>query len=140
MVKAPSVGHVIKYAYLWRNEYYQGLSEGRKERPACVIVNRVLENNQRVLFVMPITHSQPRDEDNAVLLPAETKLRLGLDSEPSWIITNEVNKFIWPGFDVRRCDNGTYSYGCLPESIIKQCLDAVKKHSRQRSLQAVSRD
>jgi hypothetical protein len=51
--------------------------------------------------VVPITHSQPRDPNAAVEIPLPVKRHLGLDSEHSWVILDELNEFAWPGFDLR---------------------------------------
>jgi len=37
----------------------------------------------------------------AVEIPLRVKEHLGLDSECSWVIPEEVNVFTWPGFDLR---------------------------------------
>ncbi|KRA41708.1 hypothetical protein ASD80_11730 [Devosia sp. Root635] len=34
-------------------------------------------------------------------MPAKLKKHLGLDQEPSWIYTSELNVFAWPGPDLR---------------------------------------
>lgn len=135
----PGVGHVIKYSYLWWDEHYRGQNEGRKERPACVLFNQLTEANDTVLYVLPITHT-PTEDPTAVEIPLSTKKRLGLDSEPSWIITSEYNKFTWPGYDIRRCDNGSYSYGILPEFIIKSCVLGFKANAKNSHLRSIARD
>jgi hypothetical protein len=43
-----------------------------------------------------------------------TKQRLRLDAQRSWIITTELNQFIWPGPDLRPTPSGEYLYGYLP--------------------------
>lgn len=48
--------------------------------------------------------------------PLLTKLRLGLDSERSWVVLDEANDFIWPGPDLRPAVSGepaTVAYGML---------------------------
>ena len=37
-----------------------------------------------------------------------------LDRERSGIVTNDVDSFRWPGPDVRVLDDGTPSYGAIP--------------------------
>lgn len=72
--------------------------------------------------VAPITHSPPTSPLEAVVLPAVTKIRLGLDDLPSWIVANDLNSFTWPGVDLRpirrrmkRCDFGVLSTALLAE-------------------------
>lgn len=57
------------------------------------------------------------DPDDAVELPQATKIRLGLDSDRSWIVVSEGNSFVWPGPDLRTVpgkDQETAAYGVLP--------------------------
>jgi len=37
----------------------------------------------------------------AVEISHETKRRLGLDDDRSWIVLTEANRFAWPGPDLR---------------------------------------
>lgn len=34
-------------------------------------------------------------------LPKRLKRYLGLDDDPSWVYTDEINAFVWPGPDLR---------------------------------------
>jgi hypothetical protein len=50
-------------------------------------------------------------------MPRETKARLGLDGERSWVVLSEWNEFAWPGPDLRMTPAGdakTIAYGYLP--------------------------
>lgn len=49
-------------------------------------------------------------------LPLRVKEHLGLDSDRSWVILEEVNTFAWPGLDLRpvRRGNSRIDYGLLP--------------------------
>lgn len=116
----PRAGLVIRYSYLWRSEAAAGREEGVKDRPCAVVLVIETDGDDRVVYVLPITHSPPRDPDDAVELPQATKIRLGLDSERSWIVVSEGNSFVWPGPDLRRVgDKGPESaaYGFLPQAL-----------------------
>jgi hypothetical protein len=104
----PEPGLVIRYSYLWLREYREGREEGVKDRP-CAVVLAVLdaEGDMRVT-VLPITHSIPEDPSVGVEIPVETKKRLGLDAERSWIIVSEGNEFTWPGPDLRPVPGATF--------------------------------
>ncbi|MEE8272803.1 MAG: type II toxin-antitoxin system PemK/MazF family toxin, partial [Alphaproteobacteria bacterium] len=92
-IPTPKPGLVINYAYLWHSESRRGQEEGVKIRP-CVIVLDVAEDALgTIVTVAPVTHREPDDPQAAVELPAETKRRLGLDAERSWVILTEVNRF-----------------------------------------------
>lgn len=98
--RVPRAGDVIRYAYLWDDEAQAGRAEGVKDRP-CAVVVRADDADASHLLVVPITHTPPRDEADAVELPTATKRRLGLDDARSWIVIREANRFRWPGPDVR---------------------------------------
>jgi hypothetical protein len=95
-IPEPRPGLVIHYAYLWFDEARRGREEGVKDRP-CVIVHTLNKDGRTFAYVAPITHSPQPPESNAVELPPATKQRLGLDDQPSWVVTSEVNRFEWPG-------------------------------------------
>ena len=50
-------------------------------------------------------HAPPDREGDAIEIPLETKKRLGLDSERSWIMITEANEFVWPGPDLRPAEH-----------------------------------
>ncbi len=78
--------------------------------------------NDKIVTVAPITHTRPERADLAIPLPSAVKRRLGLDSEPSWIIAADLNRFVWPGVDLRPTgiDQRTYAYGLLPAALYHQ--------------------
>lgn len=64
----------------------------------------------------------------AVEIPAKVKEYLNLDSEASWIICTEVNRFVWPGPDIRpisRQGNIKYSYGVLPSRLFSKVTKTI---------------
>lgn len=124
---APEPGLVIGYAYLCRHEALRGQEEGRKDRP-CVIVLSVQDiAGMTVVTVAPITHAPPEIPDLAVEIPLETKRRLGLDGERSWIAAGDLNRFVWPGVDLRptRRGAGDYAYGLLPRPLFRKLRERV---------------
>lgn len=122
----PAPGLVICYSYLWHDEHGTGAEEGRKDRPCAIVVARTDEAGDISVLVVPITHTQPAVNRHAVELPLAVGRRLGLDELPSWIITDELNQFIWPGFDLRPISRQTpdrFHFGFLP----RETFDAVKR-------------
>ncbi len=116
----PEPGLVLSYAYLWRHEHNRGLEEGLKARPCAVVLAVQTQDEKTIVTVAPITHRAPSDSTRAIRLPAVVKRHLGLDAEASWIIADEVNRFAWPGPDLRpvsrhRADQ--FAYGFLPEDV-----------------------
>lgn len=108
----PRVGHIIRYAYLWRNEADAGLEEGLKDRPAVIVIAQHREGDEIRVVVAPVTHTQPDDLSVAIEVPPKTRNRLGLDGDRQWIVLNDLNAFLWPGPDLRPAQ------GQGPESVI----------------------
>lgn len=97
---SPQPGLVIRYSYLWVDEYEQGREEGVKDRPCAVVAAiRIDRDGKTRVLVVPITHSPPVGSE-AIEIPPAIKARLMLDAERSWIILSEANEFFWPGPDV----------------------------------------
>lgn len=115
----PQPGLVISYAYLWFDQASAGQTEGRKDRPTVIVVNTRDEDGETVVYVAPITHTDPGDK-LAVELTSPVKRKLGLDDARSWVITSEMNRFVWPGHDLRpisRRDPGRFDWGYLPVDV-----------------------
>jgi hypothetical protein len=118
----PVPGLVVRYSYLWAEEYGSGREEGTKDRPCAIILVSSEENGEHVVTVLPVTHAPPSDPGLAVEIPAATKHRLGLDDERSWVVLSEANRFIWPDPDLRparRGDATIIAYGQLPYTLFE---------------------
>lgn len=142
-IPAPEPGSVIRYSYLWHDEARRGREEGVKDRPCAVVLATLKENDEIVVVVAPITHTPQRAGKGAIPLPPLTQKRLGLDDEPCWIVTSEVNRFVWPGPDLRPIRQGPdtrWSYGLLPLGLLKQIQENFRQFLKQRRTRAVSRD
>jgi len=129
----PEPGLVIRYSYLWRDEARRGQEEGSKDRP-CVVVLAVQRGEAgTTVLVAPITHSPPRETGTAIAFPVAVKRRLGLDDAPSWIVTDDLNAFDWPGPDLRPVPaaDGAMAYGHLPAKLTNALLDAVRDQVRR---------
>ena len=83
----------------------------------------------------PITHSPPHDPRVAIEIPTRVKRHLGLDSERSWVILDELNVFRWPGYDLRPIPDkdGRYDYGLLPPKFFESIVKKFAKRARARS-------
>lgn len=138
----PAPGLVSSYSYLWRDQHLAGSEEGRKARPCAIVVTSKEENGDTTVYVVPITHSHP-DDPHAVKLPAITKRRLGFDEAPSWIVTSELNRFIWPGYDLRpvsRTSADVFAWGFLPVNVFEAVKRGVVAHRRHGKAIVTSRD
>jgi hypothetical protein len=109
-----------------------------KDRPCAVILVVANDKDDQIVTVLPITHSPPDRRDLAVEIPLRTKQRLGLDTERSWIVLTEANRFRWPGPDLRPATPGdlaSVAYGLLPKTVYEQVrrkLVAAVKARRSR--------
>jgi hypothetical protein len=119
----PQIGLVICHAYLWWNEARRGREEGAKDRPCVIVHLRATEYKELETYICPVTHSPPEAPEIAMEIPRATKKRLGLDDARSWIITTEVNRFIWPGPDLRPVPGGGFFYGPLPANMTRDLIE-----------------
>jgi len=123
----PEAGLVISYSYLWSNEYKLGKVEGLKNRPCAIILVAHKEDGGKKVTVAPITHTAPNNPDVAIEIPVKVKAYLGLDSEQSWIILDDFNEFLWPGYDLRPIAEkaGNVDYGFLPPALYNQIVTKI---------------
>lgn len=138
----PAPGLVISYSYLWHDRHRAGAEEGRKARPCAIVVAMVDDDGDTRVYVAPITHARP-DDPHAVELPPRVEKRLGLDDAASWIITSELNRFVWPGYDLRpiaRDKPDVFAWGFLPVEIFAELKRGIAAHQRERRLQFTARD
>jgi hypothetical protein len=137
----PRPGLVVSYAYLWRDQAMAGLEEGRKDRPCVVILAARAEGGRTIVTVAPVTHRAPARPELGVEIPPTTKRRLGLDEARSWIIAHDLNRFEWPGVDLRPVSRGAarFDYGELPAALYRQLRDRVLMLAREGRTSTTSR-
>ena len=114
---APQPGLVIRYSYLWTREAQADRDEGIKDRPCAIVLAVATAQGRTRVIVLPITHTAPQPPNEGIELTPQTKARLGLDSERSWIMLDEGNDFAWPGPDLRPVPGqgpDSVAYGFLP--------------------------
>jgi hypothetical protein len=128
-------GLVIGYSYLWENEFHAGRDEGSKDRPRAVVIAVRTEDGDIVTTVAPITHRQPADPLDGIELPSMIKRLLGLDDARSWLICAELNRFVWPGPDLRpisRQHPGQFVYGTLARPFMLRVFQRLQKLRKRR--------
>jgi hypothetical protein len=126
-LRPPQPGLVVRYGYLWAREAARGRDEGGKERPAAVVlvVHQPAAAAPRV-HVLPITHTQPAEDVEALEIPATVARRARLDADRSWVVLSEFNEFIWPGFDLALIPGRsppTVAYGYLTQGFFSKLRD-----------------
>ena len=139
----PEPGLVIPYAYLWRREHRKGREEGRKVRPSVIMlaVQSPKDGAPRVT-VAPITHTPPAKDGEAIEPPSRVKQVLGLDDDRSWIVLDEVNRFAWPGYDLRPVP-GTkdrFAYGFIPPKLYDAVIGRILELAVARRVAEIPRD
>lgn len=138
----PQPGLVVRYSYLWRREFLAGRGEGVKDRPCAVVVTAHGDDGATRVYVLPITHTAPLRETEAVEIPSPAKRRLGLDSDRSWVVLDEANVFTWPGPDLRFLPGegpASAVFGFLPPGLFRVIRDRFLALARERRARLVSR-
>ena len=140
-IPTPKPGLVIRFSFLWSSEHDQGVVEGSKDRP-CAIVVAVPYGGERQVrtIVAPITHSAPVDSSTSLEIPANVCRSLGLDGARHWIRFDELNRFTWPGYDLRPRPDGSYHYGMLPRGLFEQLRKGIIEAQKTRRGRIVQRD
>lgn len=119
----PEAGLVLRYFFLWRQEAGRGREEGAKDRPVVVVV--LLADGEEAV-VAPVTTQPPDSGAPAVEIPARVRAHLGLNADRCWISAATLNRFVWPGPDLRAVPGKvptTSVYGVIPQIL----LDALKR-------------
>jgi hypothetical protein len=138
----PRSGLVIGYSYLWESDFRAGRDEGSKDRPCAVVIATRTEDGDIVVTVAPITHRQPTDPLDGIELPPRIKQLLGLDDARSWLICAELNRFVWPGPDLRpisRQHPGQFAYGMLPGPFMLRVFERLQELRKRRRPSVVVR-
>jgi hypothetical protein len=95
-----------------------------------------------IVAVVPVTHRPPKRPDEAVEVPPAVKKRLGLDEARSWVVVSEINRFVWPGPDLRPVSHAEperFDYGFLPPRLFRRVLDRFEATVAARRLRTVQR-
>jgi hypothetical protein len=125
MIPKPEAGMVINYSYLWAREARAGQEEGAKNRPCAIILATEEGDRGTRVQILPVTHSPPSSDVFAVEIPAAVKRHLKLDDERSWILVDEYNQFLWPGYDLQPAGRSQSPvYGFLPQRFFQHVIES----------------
>lgn len=130
----PVPGLVIRYSFLWSHERATGAVEGRKDRPCAIVVAVRTEGRGVQTIVAPITHSPPDGAAASLEIPPDVCRKLGLDTGRHWLRFDELNRFEWPGFDLRPRPNGRYDYGVLPPGLFEQLRRGISELHKTKNV------
>ena len=92
-IETPPRGSVIVYPYLWLRQAASGETEGRKDRPCCLLLSvEDAKTHEHHLMLLAISSQPPTLDQAAIEIPATERRRAGLSRYPSaWIVTSEFN-------------------------------------------------
>jgi hypothetical protein len=139
----PKPGLVIRYSFLWSTQSAEGATEGAKDRPCAIVVAvRRDPDGDIQTIVAPITHQPPREPGASIEIPAAACRSLDLDSGRHWLRLDELNRFAWPGFDLRPIPGrgGRYDYGMLPRRLFERLLAGILARQKARAGRVIRRD
>ena len=140
---APKPGLVIRYGFLWSHEQDAGAAEAAKDRPCAIVVAvRRGETGDLTVIVAPITHAPPDDPRDSIEVPRSAARSLGLDGEGCWLRLDELNRFAWPGYDLRPIPGraGEYANGMLPKALFERLREGILERQRARPPRIQGRD
>ena len=87
----PPSGSVLTYPYLWHWQATGGETEGRKERPVCLLLSIAGEDATH-LVLLAISGTPPRADQTSLPIPPLERRRAGLkDWKEAWITVSEYN-------------------------------------------------
>ncbi len=135
----PRPGLVVSYSFLWADEEAAGRDAGVNDRPCAVVLTVQQDDGDTAVLVVPVTHTPPTDPSLAVELPAATKQRLGLDEQRSWVVVSDLNRFLWPGPDLRPATPGRFEYGLLPAALFEEIRRKILAAHEARKTRTVRR-
>jgi len=140
-IPIPKPGLVIRYSFLWITDHDRGAVEGMKDRPCAIVVATPRDRNGHIqTIVAPITHSAPQDDNASIEIPVVICKNLGFDAARHWLRLDELNRFLWPGYDLRPRSDGRYDYGMLPPGLFDELRRGIVELQRIRKGRIIPRD
>jgi hypothetical protein len=138
----PRVGLVIRYNFLWSHEKAAGKVEATKDRPAAIVVAARHDGGEVRVIVAPITHEPPTHPQDSIEISFGVRAALGLDDHPQWLRLDELNRFTWPGYDLRPVPGSPrrYDYGMLPRELFDRLRERLLARQRTKSASVQNRD
>jgi hypothetical protein len=73
-------------------------------------------------------------------MPQAVKQQLGLDLERLWVMVNEANQFLWPGYDLSKIPGrDEFHYGFLPPRFFNEVFNPVRAYRKRSKMTITSR-
>jgi hypothetical protein len=118
---APRRGLVVHYGFVWAGIGRRPPPDAGKDRPCLIVTLQQIEEpalpgraTTRVTY-LPISHSAPRSDEQAIPIPPRVAQHLGLASERSYLYVSYAVQDDWP-FDVGHLPGSSdrFDYGFVP--------------------------
>ena len=79
---------------------------------------------------------------NSIEISARVRAALGLDDHPQWLRLDELNRFTWPGYDLRPVPGSPrrHDYGMLPHDLFEQLRERLLTRQRTKAASLQDRD
>jgi len=144
---APEIGLLVSYEYLWKR--HEATQNAEKARPCCVILIYLQSEKDDVdpggpeatkVVYLPVSHTQPNDDQKGFELSPHAKKVVGLDMERQWVVVSECNLDAWP-VDVRQIPGkpGQLHYGYLPPNEFERIKREFLEYRQSKKLKVVNR-
>jgi len=133
----PELGLVVHYGFVWSGADRRPPPDAGKDRP-CLIVD-IFEIEEapgrktlRVTY-LPISHTEPRDSENAKLISPRVANHLELTNQKSYLYTSYACEDDWP-FDLAQVpgQQGRFHYGVIPPALFDAVIDEFRKYLARR--------
>ncbi len=142
----PPIGNLIAYEYLWLSQA-GAREDGAKAYPVALIFAKKTIASVALAYAIGMSHKPPTASERAIAVPRKLMRHLGLDEDPSWIYTDQLNEFTWPGPDVRPAEwlsrrpgaRGTCIIGALPADWFALVKQDVVANLRLKGTQIIRR-
>jgi hypothetical protein len=86
-------------------------------------------------YVLGISHKPPMAGERAMEVPLKLKRHLGMDDRPTWIYTDQINVFAWPGPDLRPAEQlssiPSARGGCIIGALPIDWFESLKLHLQE---------
>jgi hypothetical protein len=139
---APTPGLVLRYSFLWSHERDAGREEGSKDRPCAIVVAVRTEAGETRVILAPVTHRPSDDLSDSIEIPTPVRRMLGLDDTRQFFRLDELNRFVWPGFDLRPIPgrDGEVAYGMLPKALFERLRRGILDRQAAKQIRIMPRE
>jgi hypothetical protein len=142
----PPIGNLVAYEYLWLSQA-RVREDGAKVYPVALIFAKKIIASVTLAYAVGMSHSPPDVSESAIQVPTKLKRHLGLDENPSWIYTDQLNEFAWSGPDLRPAEwlsnlpsaRNSCVIGALPTNWFALVKEDVVKNLRQQRAHIIRR-